>query len=286
MICRALNPLGRLNAFQRVMLQWSELHPYNAIHTYRLAGPLHLLSLRRAIQDAFEHNGLGIAEIDPDGVCYRHEIDNSIDLPEVEVIADDQSPEDCLTAHLSWELNRPFGRPRCRPFRFTAVDAGPQSHYVSLVYDHWAADSVGARLLMRHVLGRYLRLDLPENEDRLDLCPGTYRNVLRTDCKAAAWLGRCCDRLVAGWETVRRGGWLTAPFARWTSQLPVIRRGQEPSNISANLRETTAHPSTTSFWRRWAGRWPPSCPSGAGERKPARSPWERSSIHVPTPTKT
>ena len=40
MICRAPLPVGRLNAFQRVMLQWSELHPYNAAHTYRLSGPL------------------------------------------------------------------------------------------------------------------------------------------------------------------------------------------------------------------------------------------------------
>ena len=57
------------------------------------------------------------------------------------------------------------------------VAAGPASHYVSLIYDHWAADSIGARLVMRHVLGRYLDLDIPENEEPLDLYPGTYREV-------------------------------------------------------------------------------------------------------------
>ena len=70
MICRAPLPVGRLNAFQRVMLQWSELHPYNAAHTYRLSGPLRFVSLGKAIQDALEHNGLGIAEIDPGGVIF------------------------------------------------------------------------------------------------------------------------------------------------------------------------------------------------------------------------
>jgi hypothetical protein len=189
MICRAPDPIGRLNAFQRVMLQWSELYPYNAAHTYRLAGPLCLQSLRQAIRDAFDHNGLGVAEIDPNGVWYRHESDDSPHLPEVELVAGEELPEDRLAAQIARELNRPFARPRCRPFRFSVVDAGPASHYVSLTYDHWAADSVGARLVMRHVLGRYLGLDIPENEETLDLYPGTYREVFahRLQGRHLAW---------------------------------------------------------------------------------------------------
>jgi hypothetical protein len=159
------------------MLQWSELHPYNAAHTYRISGPLSLQSLRQAIQDAFDHNGLGVAEIDPNGVWYRYEVEDLPHPPEIEVVAGEESPENRLAAHMTKELNRPFERPRCRPFRFSVVDAGPTSHYVSLIYDHWAADSVGARLVMRHVLGRYLDLDIPENEEPLDLYPGTYREV-------------------------------------------------------------------------------------------------------------
>ena len=177
MICRAPSIVGRLNAFQRVMLQWSELHPYNAAHTYWLSGPLCLQSLQQAIRDAFDHNGLGVAEIDPDGVWYRHEADDESQMPEIELVAGDDPPEDRLVSHLTRELNRPFERPRCCPFRFSVVDASPGSHYVSLVYDHWAADSVGARLIMRHVLGRYLGLHIPENEESLDLYPGTYREV-------------------------------------------------------------------------------------------------------------
>ena len=177
MICQAPSLVGRLNAFQRVMLQWSDLHPYNAVHTYRLSGPLSLPSLRRAIQDAFDHNGLGVAEIDPRGVWYRHEADDSPYPPEIELVGGEEPAEDRLSAHITRELNRPFERPRCRPFRFSVVDDGPTSHYVSLIYDHWAADSMGARLIMRHVLGRYLDLDIPENEETLDLYPGTYREV-------------------------------------------------------------------------------------------------------------
>jgi hypothetical protein len=167
-----------------------------AAHTYRLSGPLCFASLRKAIQDALEHNGLGTAEIDSGGAWYRHDVDDSIDMPEIELVAGNQSPDDRLAAHLSQELNRPFYRPRCRPFRLSAVDAGPGSHFISLIYDHWAADSVGARLLMRHVLGRYLGLSIPENEGTLELYPGTSGEQIvkcaRRDrfCKIARWT-RC-----------------------------------------------------------------------------------------------
>jgi hypothetical protein len=208
MICRASRPVGRLNAFQRVMLQWSELHPYNAAHTYRLSGPLCLPALRQAVRDAFDHNDLGIAEVDPDGAWYCHEADDTDDLPTVEVIAGGQSPEERLAEHIGGELNRPFERPRCRPFRIGAVDAGPTSHYVTLVYDHWAADSVGARLVMRHVLGRYLGLDIPENEEKLDLYPGTYRDVFshRLQGHRLAWP---MLRSIGGWIG-NRSSWRVA----------------------------------------------------------------------------
>ena len=176
MICRASPAEGRLNVFQRVMLQWSELHPYNAIHTYQLAGPLNRPAPARAVE-ALAYNGLGIAEIDPDGVWYRHRCNDVRSAVEVELVAGHEAPEERLAAHLAHELNRPFERPRCRPFRFSVVEAGPGSHFVSMIYDHWVADSVGARLVMRHVLGRYLDLDIAENEEPLNLYPGTYREV-------------------------------------------------------------------------------------------------------------
>jgi hypothetical protein len=159
------------------MLQWSELHPFNAVHTYQLAGPLAPFALQQAIRDAFDHNGLGIVEVDPDGTWYRHEAGDPTDRLAVDLIPGDRLPQERLAECIGRELNRPFDRPRCCPFRFFAVDCGLQSHYVSLVYDHWVSDSVGARLLMRHVLGRYLGLNIRENEETLELYPGTYREV-------------------------------------------------------------------------------------------------------------
>jgi hypothetical protein len=61
--------------------------------------------------------------------------------------------------------------------RFAVIQAGSRVHYLATTYDHWVADSVGARLILRHVLGRYLGLEIIENRQPLDLYPGTYREV-------------------------------------------------------------------------------------------------------------
>ncbi len=176
MICQAYDRIGRLNAFQRVMLQWSELSPYNAVHAYKLAGPADALALRDAIGETYDLCGIGIAEIDAaaDRMWYRHTRDAA---PAVEIAAGAGTAEERLNLRIADEVNRPFGRPVCKPFRIGIVDGGPASHYVTLTYDHWASDSISARLLMRHVLGRYLGLDIPENRESLDLYPGTYREV-------------------------------------------------------------------------------------------------------------
>jgi hypothetical protein len=174
MMCKAADAWGRMNAFQRVMYQWSGLHPYNATHTYKIAGPLELDRLRSAVRETCRFNGLGIVCVAPDGQSYRHEVDHA---PDVDILMGDDHPENRLTEHLTRELNRPFARPICRPLRFSAIAAGPDYHYVSATYDHWVADSVAARLIVRHVLGRYCKLDIPENNQPLNLYPGTYREV-------------------------------------------------------------------------------------------------------------
>ena len=87
------------------------------------------------------------------------------------------NPESRLADHVTRELNRPFERPRCKPWRFSVLEAEPDAHYVIVTYDHWVADSTAARLVLRHVLDRYCGWNLPENRRPLDLYPGTYREV-------------------------------------------------------------------------------------------------------------
>ena len=55
---------GRLNLFQRTMLDWRELHPYIAVHAVRIARPLDRLAVTRAIDETLEHAGLTGLELD------------------------------------------------------------------------------------------------------------------------------------------------------------------------------------------------------------------------------
>jgi len=174
MICRSSFETGRLNAFQRVMRHWSELHPYNAMHTYKIAGRLRLHDLRDAIAKTYVENGIGIVEVLPDGLTYHYEIDAN---PEIQVVFAGDAPHISLDEHLNRELNRPFDRPRCRPMRFSAIETNEDAHYVSITYDHWTSDSVAARLVLQRILGRYCHLAIPGNEQPLERYPGTYREV-------------------------------------------------------------------------------------------------------------
>ena len=139
MICLTAGPPHRFNAFQRVMYQWSQLHPYNAVHVYQLAGPMDPERLRVAIADANWLNRLGIIKISPRGQSYHHEFDSAT---EVRVLAAEGDFLTGLASHCTEELNGPFERPRCRPVRFSLLDAGPDPHFLAATYDHWVADSV------------------------------------------------------------------------------------------------------------------------------------------------
>ncbi|MGO9108294.1 MAG: hypothetical protein ACLP9L_03595 [Thermoguttaceae bacterium] len=176
MICQVPTEYGRLSAFQKVMLQWSSLHPYNAAHVYKIAGPLRPGDLTEAVETTFRRQCLGIAHLSADGQSFRHETDIQ---PEVEVVTGSDDPENTMTEYLSRALNRPFERPTSHPFRFAAIDAGPQSHYVILAYDHWVADAHAARLVLQGILSQYLHLAISENQEQLELYPGTYREVFR-----------------------------------------------------------------------------------------------------------
>jgi hypothetical protein len=187
------------------MYGWSALHPYNAAHTYQIAGPLHAERLREAIRATYARHRFGVAAVSADGLFCCHETEDS---PEIELLHGGDDPASRLSEHITRELNRPFGRPVCRPFRFAVMDAGLKSHYVTVTYDHWVADSVAARLVLRHVLAHYCCLEIPENRQPLDLYPGTYRDVFAHRLRGV-WLATAASRAIRHWNR-DRSAWQVA----------------------------------------------------------------------------
>jgi len=141
-------PWAHFNFFQRMMLRWRDLHPYNPVHVVRVPVALDAQRLRAAIAAGLESSGLTGMAVDRARWRYRYEggpaqVDLSV-LP-----GGDDAPG-LLARTIESEFNRPF-EPAAheQPFRFIAIDEGG-SFQLLLVYDHYVAggDSI-VRLLTR-----------------------------------------------------------------------------------------------------------------------------------------
>ncbi|MGC4031450.1 MAG: hypothetical protein QM754_06900 [Tepidisphaeraceae bacterium] len=127
-----------LNVFQKTQRLWDTIHPYNAAQAMELAGDFLPERVSASFHAALEDLGLGEFVL-RDG---RYFIQPPMHPPAVNT--DAASFED----HLSAEMNRPFPRDLSVPFRpFDFWDG--DRHFVGLTYQHWVADSVSIRMLMR-----------------------------------------------------------------------------------------------------------------------------------------
>lgn len=133
-----------LNLFQRLVLQWDRLHPYNAAQVLKIAGPADVDRLTQAWQDTLQTLGLGRVHI-AGGRRVQHQTLNG-ELQRYPIR--DVPTTTSLCNHISEELNRPFHDAEEPPFRpFLLRQDG--FHYLGVIYHHWVADSVSIRLLLR-----------------------------------------------------------------------------------------------------------------------------------------
>lgn len=133
-----------LNLFQRLARRWEAVHPYNAAQVMRIRGSVAPGDVADAWADGLRTMGLGSVRVLNDWQ-FRHESLNGefIRYP-LTVLPNDGSLEE----HLSRELNRPFDKsdePPFRPFLLPTEDGA----YLGVVYQHWVADSISIRAVMR-----------------------------------------------------------------------------------------------------------------------------------------
>src|ERR1041385_8093327 len=95
---------GRLNSFQKTMLQWDELHPYNAIHVAGIRAPLDVERLRSTIATVLERRGLRRLALDRPGNAFEYHRDGP--APEVRLATGVGS--DALAAEIEYQLNTAF----------------------------------------------------------------------------------------------------------------------------------------------------------------------------------
>lgn len=144
---------GRLNLFQRMMLRWRELHPYNPVHVVLIPARLDRARLQACIDRHLE--SLGLTGLAVDLKRWRFRYQGGPANADLSVRAAGADPISVLSGAIEREFNAPFPDERkTTPFRFVAVDAGGQFH-LALAYDHFVAGGDSIALLLRDIAERY-----------------------------------------------------------------------------------------------------------------------------------
>jgi hypothetical protein len=143
---------SKLNFFQRTMLRWRDLHPYNAVHVVLVAEPLDNARLSDAISRELE--ALGLTHLELDRIHGRYEWRGGSEEAELRLLADDD-PLSRVHDEIARQLNAAFPKDgHISPFRFFAVDAESSFHF-GLAYDHFVAGGDTIARLLFAVVERY-----------------------------------------------------------------------------------------------------------------------------------
>lgn len=164
---------GRLNAFQRAMLCFRDLHPYSAVHVVEVEQPLDLGRLAGAIDDELARRG--ITHLALDATRRRYEYRGGAGHAALREIDSGPDADGRLAAEIELELNTPFdAADGALPMRFFAIKRG-ERFSLGLVYDHFIAGGDAIVALLAAIAQRYA--GKPTQDAPPPLYPRTYRNL-------------------------------------------------------------------------------------------------------------
>ena len=168
---------GRLNLFQRMMLRWSDLHPYSGVHVIQIPQPLMEQRLAERIARQLEAHGLTGLVVDRDRRWFRYE--GGPAQVTLEVLPGAHDPFAAVCGAVERQLNAPFPHQRAaNPFRFFAV-ATADSFYLGLAYDHFIAGGDSIALLLKDIADDFSASErVGPGSSAPGLYPATYRHLL------------------------------------------------------------------------------------------------------------
>jgi NRPS condensation-like uncharacterized protein len=166
---------GRFNLFQRMMLRWRELHPYNPVHVVHIPQALDAGRLRACVCERVE--ALGLTGLVVDASRWRFRYAGGPARSEIVVRDAGGAPLAELSRAIEQEFNRPFSAAgQADPFRFTVIDEGG-AFYLALAYDHFVAGGDSIARLLTDIALSYAGSDMAARPTALELYPATYRSV-------------------------------------------------------------------------------------------------------------
>lgn len=172
---------ARLTFYQRAMLLWERIHPYNAAHIVRLPGPADAQALRAAATDVCRAAGIGELVVQAWRGTYGYRPLREIPI---RVFPPTAEPDWLLRRVIADAMNAPFPCRPHHPMRWILFDESDgAAHYIVLVYHHVVSDAQGIELLLGAVLCRYLNPGGPYNDaplvTRVPRCTTWINGALR-----------------------------------------------------------------------------------------------------------
>lgn len=165
---------GRLNLFQRMMLRWCDLHPYNPVHVVRVPSALDPDRLRTCI--AARLQSAGLTGLVVDRKHWRFQYDGGPEPVALTIATAGTDPAADLARAIEREFNQPFASSvQVRPFRFLAIDGG-ESFQLALTYDHFVAGGDAIARLLTGIARAYAGHD--SGPAPVERYPPTYRSLL------------------------------------------------------------------------------------------------------------
>jgi len=164
---------GRLNLFQRMMLRWRDMHPYNAVHVVVIPRSFADVPVAERIGRVLEAHGLTGLVLDRRR--RRFEYEGGPAEVVLEVLPGEADPLGVVCREIERQLNLPFPHaPRGNPFRFFAV-TGAHSFHLGFAYDHFIASGESVALLLNAIAEACA--GTASLEAAPNLYPGTYRGL-------------------------------------------------------------------------------------------------------------
>jgi NRPS condensation-like uncharacterized protein len=159
------------------MLQWNDLHPYNAIHVVKIPQALDLERLGNVINGTLETQGITNLTLNRDRGTYHYHGGAALCL--IKNITAGESSRMSLTAEIEHQLNTAFLQgERFNPFRFF-VATESDSFFLGLVYFHAIADGESVVRLLKNIVDTYTPRIEPRLVHLLELYPPRYDSLLR-----------------------------------------------------------------------------------------------------------
>jgi hypothetical protein len=163
-----------LNLFQRMMLRWRDLHPYNPVHVVRIPTALEVTRLKACLAERLQ--ALGLTGLVIDRRRWRLRFEGGPATVGLAVEAAGADPLATLSQTIEREFNLPFPRTTEDPFRFIAIDEGDAFQLV-LVYDHYIASGDSMARVLTSIARAYVGAESTAAPAPTGCCSRTYRGV-------------------------------------------------------------------------------------------------------------